>query len=208
MLAQLRPFVYRRYLDYTAFSGLRAMKTLIDAEVARKDLAENLKLGPGGIREIEFSVQLEQLIRGGREPGLREPSLLRALAAAERRGFIAGERARLLRRAWTLLRHVENRVQMYVDAQTHALPAEPLARLRIAQGLDYADAAALDTALAAQRAVVSAAFAPILGGAAPASVPGQDALLALWRDMQSGSATSAELSACALDAEAGAALQA
>ena len=208
LLAQLRPFVYRRYLDYTAFAGLRAMKTLIDAEVARKDLAENLKLGPGGIREIEFSVQLEQLIRGGREPGLREPSLLRALAAAERRGFIAGERARLLRRAWTLLRHVENRVQMYVDAQTHALPAEPLARLRIAQGLDYADAAALDTALAAQRAVVSAAFAPILGGAAPASVPGQDALLALWRDMQSGSATPAELSACALDAEAGAALQA
>ncbi len=208
LLAQLRPFVYRRYLDYTAFAGLRAMKTLIDAEVARKDLAGNLKLGPGGIREIEFSVQLEQLIRGGREAALREPGLLPALLAAERRGFIASARARVLRQAWTLLRHVENRVQMLADAQTHALPDEPLARLRIAQGLGYADDAALDAALAAQRAAVSAAFAPILGGATPASVPGQDALLALWRDMQVGNATAAAISACALDAESGAALQA
>ncbi|EIL95937.1 glutamine synthetase, partial [Rhodanobacter sp. 115] len=64
----LRPFIYRKYLDYTAFAGLREMKSLIDAEVVRKDLADNLKLGPGGIREIEFIVQLTQLIRGGREP--------------------------------------------------------------------------------------------------------------------------------------------
>ncbi|MCB1575910.1 MAG: glutamine-synthetase adenylyltransferase, partial [Xanthomonadales bacterium] len=71
LLATLRPFVFRRYFDYTAFAGLREMKTLIDAEVARKDLAEHIKLGPGGIREIEFIVQLVQLIRGGREPSLR-----------------------------------------------------------------------------------------------------------------------------------------
>lgn len=58
LLATLRPFVFRRYFDYTAFAGMREMKALIDAEVARKDLAENLKLGPGGIREIEFIVQL------------------------------------------------------------------------------------------------------------------------------------------------------
>ena len=64
LLETLRPFVFRRYLDYTAFAGLREMKSLIDAEVARKDLATNLKLGPGGIREIEFVVQLLQLIRG------------------------------------------------------------------------------------------------------------------------------------------------
>ena len=70
----LRPFVYRRYLDYTAFAGLREMKALIDAEVARKDLAGNLKLGPGGIREIEFVVQLTQMIRGGRDPALRAVS--------------------------------------------------------------------------------------------------------------------------------------
>jgi hypothetical protein len=85
----LRPFVYRRYLDYTAFAGLREMKALIAAEVARKDLAQHLKLGPGGIREIEFIVQLLQLIRGGREPGLRERGLLPALAACERIGASA-----------------------------------------------------------------------------------------------------------------------
>ena len=71
LIEMLRPFVYRRYLDYTAFAGLREMKALIDAEVARKDLAQHLKLGPGGIREVEFVVQLLQLIRGGRELGMR-----------------------------------------------------------------------------------------------------------------------------------------
>jgi hypothetical protein len=81
-------FVYRKYLDYTAFAGLREMKALIDAEVARKDLADNLKLGPGGIREIEFIVQLTQLIRGGREPSLRVRGLLPALTACEARGHI------------------------------------------------------------------------------------------------------------------------
>src|SRR5690606_9719919 len=70
LLETLRPFVFRRYLDYGAFAGLREMKALIDAEVARKDLSDHLKLGPGGIREIEFIVQLVQLIRGGREPTL------------------------------------------------------------------------------------------------------------------------------------------
>ena len=88
LIEMLRPFVYRRYLDYTAFAGLREMKALIDAEVARKDLAQHLKLGPGGIREIEFIVQLLQLIRGGREPGLRERGLLPALGACERIGAL------------------------------------------------------------------------------------------------------------------------
>ena len=93
MLDTLRPFVFRRYLDYTAFAGLREMKALIDAEVVRKDLADDLKLGPGGIREIEFIVQLVQLIRGGREPALRARGLLPALAACEQLGFIPTSRA-------------------------------------------------------------------------------------------------------------------
>ena len=67
----LTPFVYRRYLDYGVFEALRQMKTLIAKEVARKDMAENIKLGPGGIREIEFIVQAFQLVRGGRRPELR-----------------------------------------------------------------------------------------------------------------------------------------
>lgn len=77
-LESLRPFVYRRYLDYTALDGLREMKAMIAAEVEKRELADHLKLGPGGIREIEFLVQALQLIHGGREPGLRQRSLLKA----------------------------------------------------------------------------------------------------------------------------------
>ena len=158
----LRPFVYRRYLDYTAFAGLREMKALIDAEVARKDLADNLKLGPGGIREIEFIVQLVQLIRGGREPSLRVRGLLPALAACEARGHIGAERARHLREAYVLLRRVENRVQMLRDAQTHDIPDDALSRERIALSLDYANWDLLNQALASHRAIVSEDFDAVL----------------------------------------------
>jgi glutamate-ammonia-ligase adenylyltransferase len=158
----LRPFVYRKYLDYTAFAGLREMKALIDAEVARKDLADNLKLGPGGIREIEFIVQLVQLIRGGREPSLRVHGLLGALAACEARGHIGAQRARRLREAYALLRRAENRVQMLRDAQTHDIPDDALSRERIALSLDYPDWETLRAALATHRAIVSEEFAAVL----------------------------------------------
>ncbi|MDE3210153.1 MAG: bifunctional [glutamate--ammonia ligase]-adenylyl-L-tyrosine phosphorylase/[glutamate--ammonia-ligase] adenylyltransferase [Pseudomonadota bacterium] len=175
----LRPFVYRKYLDYTAFAGLREMKALIDAEVARKDLADNLKLGPGGIREIEFVVQLVQLIRGGREPSLRVRGLLPALTACEARGHIPAARARLLREAYVLLRRVENRVQMLRDAQTHDIPADALSRERIALSLDYPHWDALNGALATHRAIVSEEFAAVLmpRGSQTASVPVADARL-------------------------------
>ncbi|HTH66905.1 MAG TPA: bifunctional [glutamate--ammonia ligase]-adenylyl-L-tyrosine phosphorylase/[glutamate--ammonia-ligase] adenylyltransferase [Rhodanobacter sp.] len=177
----LRPFVYRKYLDYTAFAGLREMKALIDAEVARKDLADNLKLGPGGIREIEFIVQLTQLIRGGREPSLRVRGLLPALTACEARGHIAAARARMLREAYVLLRRVENRVQMLRDAQTHDIPDDALSRERLALSLDYPGWDALNAALAKHRAIVSEEFAAVLmpqGGRA-ASVPAAD--MVLWQ---------------------------
>src|SRR5581483_3656740 len=100
LLELLRPFVYRRYFDYTALQGLREMKALIDAEVARRDLADHLKLGPGGIREIEFIVQLQQLIRGGRDPALRVQGLLPALEVCARRGYLSSARAKVLREAY------------------------------------------------------------------------------------------------------------
>lgn len=177
----LRPFVYRKYLDYTAFAGLREMKTLIDAEVVRKDLADNLKLGPGGIREIEFIVQLTQLIRAGREPSLRVRGLLRALTACEERGHIGAARARVLREAYVFLRHLENRVQMLRDAQTHDIPDDALSRERIARGLGHPDWDTLETALAAHRAIVSEEFAAVLmpQGGRSASVPPEDK--ALWQ---------------------------
>jgi glutamate-ammonia-ligase adenylyltransferase len=191
----LRPFVYRKYLDYTAFAGLREMKALIDAEVARKDLADNLKLGPGGIREIEFIVQLTQLIRGGREPSLRVRGLLPALAACEARGHIGAARAKVLREAYRCLRRVENRVQMLRDAQTHDLPDDPLSRERIAHGLGHEHWQALEAELAHHRAIVSEEFATVLmpAGGRAARVEVADATL--WQQACAGAPESAALAA-------------
>ncbi|HET7269162.1 MAG TPA: bifunctional [glutamate--ammonia ligase]-adenylyl-L-tyrosine phosphorylase/[glutamate--ammonia-ligase] adenylyltransferase [Oleiagrimonas sp.] len=182
----LRPFVYRRYLDYTAFAGLRDMKALIDAQVARKDLKANLKLGPGGIREIEFVVQLEQLIRGGREPSLRVHGLLPALAACRARGFMPEARAERLREAYLFLRRLENRVQMLRDMQTHDEPEDPLARDRVALGLGYADWSALQEDLSIHRQAVSEEFAAVLvpEGGRHADAPAFDA--ALWHSAETG----------------------
>ncbi len=158
----LRPFVYRRYLDYNALDGLREMKALIDAEVGRRELADNLKLGPGGIREIEFLAQALQLIHGGREPALRQRSLLRALDALRDAGHLSADTVQALGAAYRFLRRLENRVQMLGDQQVHALPDAPLARLRVARGLGYADAASLEVALEAHRNVVSGEFESLL----------------------------------------------
>jgi len=162
LLRTLRPFVYRRYLDYGAIDGLREMKALIAAEVQKRELADDLKLGPGGIREIEFLVQCLQLIRGGREPALRQRSLLPALSALAQAGHVAPATATRLAEAYRYLRRLENRVQMLADQQVHALPEDPLARLRIARGLGYPDTAAMQAELDGHRAVVAGEFAGLL----------------------------------------------
>ncbi|MBS0462101.1 MAG: bifunctional [glutamate--ammonia ligase]-adenylyl-L-tyrosine phosphorylase/[glutamate--ammonia-ligase] adenylyltransferase [Proteobacteria bacterium] len=161
LLTTLRPFVYRRYLDYTALDGLREMKAAIAAD-ERRELTDHLKLGPGGIREIEFLVQALQLIRGGREPALRNRSLLPALAALAAGGHLPEATAAALAGAYRFLRRLENRVQMFADQQVHALPDDPLIARRIALGLGYADVTAMRTELDAQRAVVSAEFERLL----------------------------------------------
>ncbi|MGV8960034.1 MAG: bifunctional [glutamate--ammonia ligase]-adenylyl-L-tyrosine phosphorylase/[glutamate--ammonia-ligase] adenylyltransferase [Stenotrophomonas sp.] len=170
-LQTLRPFVYRRYLDYSALDGLREMKAAIAAEVARKDMFDDIKRGPGGIREIEFLAQALQLIRGGREPELRERRLLPALRALTAAGQMTASDADDLIAAYRCLRRLENRLQMLRDAQTHSLPAEALDRARIAYGLGYCDWQALQQALQAQRDRVSTEFAALLaprrGQAAP-----------------------------------------
>ncbi|HEV2606748.1 MAG TPA: glutamine-synthetase adenylyltransferase, partial [Xanthomonadaceae bacterium] len=146
LLGTLRPFVYRRYLDYSALDGLREMKALIAAD-ERRELSDHLKLGPGGIREIEFLVQALQLIRGGREPSLRTPSLLPALHALAAAGHLTEATSARLAQAYRFLRQLENRVQMVADLQVHALPDDAFARQRIAFGLGYTDVAALRTDL-------------------------------------------------------------
>jgi glutamate-ammonia-ligase adenylyltransferase len=162
LLETLRPFVYRRYLDYSALDGLREMKALIAAEVQRRELAEDLKLGPGGIREVEFLVQALQLIRAGREPALRHRSLLPALSALAAAGHVAAATAQRLAAAYRFLRRLENRVQMLADQQVHALPDDALARARIARALAFPDEAALLAELDGHRAVVAEEFSGLL----------------------------------------------
>src|SRR5690606_27610949 len=176
----LRPFVYRRYLDYGALDGLRAMKAMIAAEVARKELAHDIKRGPGGIREVEFHAQALQLIRGGREPALRERRLLPALRALRDAGHVPAETEAALVEAYRFLRRVENRLQMLRDAQTHALPESALERERLALGLGYADWNALHTALQQQRDRVAGEFADRLAQRARQPYVACD-LAAYWR---------------------------
>ncbi|AMJ56393.1 MULTISPECIES: bifunctional [glutamate--ammonia ligase]-adenylyl-L-tyrosine phosphorylase/[glutamate--ammonia-ligase] adenylyltransferase [Stenotrophomonas] len=183
-LETLRPFVYRRYLDFTALDGLREMKAAITAEVARKDRLDDIKRGPGGIREIEFLAQALQLIRGGREPALRERRLLPALRALVEGAQMAASDGEDLIQAYRFLRRVENRLQMLRDAQTHCLPNDALDRTRIALGLGHASWDALLAALDQQRARVGVEFdallAPRRGQAAP------DALSSYWRVLPGG----------------------
>lgn len=161
-LVALRPFIYRRYLDFGALDGLRAMKAAITAEVARQDLADDIKRGPGGIREIEFLAQALQLIHGGRDASLRERRLLPALRALRDAHQVAPETHDALVAAYRYLRRLENRLQMLRDAQTHRLPDDPVDRARIAAGLRYADWDELRAALDAQRAIVMAEFGALL----------------------------------------------
>ena len=124
--ALLRPFVYRRYLDFSAIDSLRKMKGLITQEVRRRKLTDNIKLGAGGIREVEFVVQSFQLIRGGREPALRQQSLFAAIETLYELGQLEYLAVDELKKSYILLRRVENLLQAINDEQTQTLPSEAL----------------------------------------------------------------------------------
>jgi [glutamine synthetase] adenylyltransferase / [glutamine synthetase]-adenylyl-L-tyrosine phosphorylase len=134
----LRPFVFRRYLDFGLFDALRDMKTRISSEVQRRELRDNIKLGRGGIREIEFVVQCMQLLRGGADPRLREPGLPAALARLDETGQLPAGAVEELRAAWRFLRMTENRLQAWQDRQTHELPRDDAGQLRLAFAMGFA----------------------------------------------------------------------
>ena len=164
--AAIRPFVYRRYLDYGVFDSLREMKALMEREMQRRELADHVKLGPGGIREIEFIVQALQLTRGGRDRRLQTPSLLAALARLAESRLLPGAAVAQLRAAYVYLRRLENRLQMLADAQVHRLPAEALARARIALAMGAPDWTSLCAELDQHRACVAQQFRLVTLGAA------------------------------------------
>ncbi|HFE37607.1 MAG TPA: bifunctional [glutamate--ammonia ligase]-adenylyl-L-tyrosine phosphorylase/[glutamate--ammonia-ligase] adenylyltransferase [Gammaproteobacteria bacterium] len=131
------PFVYRRYLDFPAFSSMREMKQLIDAEARRKGAERNIKLGPGGIREIEFIGQVFQLIRGGRSPRLQQRGILVILSSLCEMGLISKKMLCELREAYLFLRKTENTLQAYAEQQTHVLPDDALPQMRLAYALGF-----------------------------------------------------------------------
>ena len=163
LAAIVTPFVFRKYLDYDAYEGLRDIHRQIREQGKRRDYAANVKLGPGGIREIEFIVQALQIVRGGREPALRARGTLPALAAIAERGLMPAGAAEALRAAYLFLRNVEHRLQ-YRDDCADADAADRGRRARGARAASgFADTAAFDAALAAHRDAVAAQFAAMFG---------------------------------------------
>jgi glutamate-ammonia-ligase adenylyltransferase len=135
----LRPFVYRRYLDFSAIEALRTMKQLIQQEVRRKGMADNIKLGSGGIREVEFIAQAFQLIHGGRDLSLQQRPLLKVLSTLEGQGYLPPAVVSELREGYEFLRYTEHAIQAIADRQTQMLPDGAQDQARIAFMLGFAD---------------------------------------------------------------------
>jgi glutamate-ammonia-ligase adenylyltransferase len=179
----VRPFVYRRYLDFGVFESLREMKALIEKEVARRDLADHVKLGPGGIREIEFIVQAFQLIRGGQDRRMQTQSLLSVIPQLAGGKLLPARVAQELEAAYLFLRRLENRLQMMADGQTHNIPADPLARARIAAAMDFQNWETCAAELELHRARVTRAFQEVMFArheAASAEMPGVNGIAEAW----------------------------
>jgi glutamate-ammonia-ligase adenylyltransferase len=138
LMQRVHPFVYRRYIDFTAIEALQEMHASVTEDAKRRDRLDDIKRGPGGIREIEFLAQCFQLLRGGREPALQTPSLSHALAGIEELGLLDRATAADIRRDYVYLRRLENRIQALRDQQTHTVPGgEDL--LRVARAMGHRD---------------------------------------------------------------------
>jgi glutamate-ammonia-ligase adenylyltransferase len=178
--AMLKPFVYRRYIDYSAIESLRRMKQLIEQENRRRNRVNNIQLGAGGIREVEFIVQTLQLIRGGRIPSLQQSSILQALAALVQEGLLQPQAAFELTGAYLWLRRVEHHLQGMDDQQTQTLPDDSLAQQRLCAALQLADWPALLSQTEQAMAVIHQQFRQVI--AQEEQVESQQLLLArmLW----------------------------
>ena len=158
-----RPFVYRKYLDFGAFGSMRDLHAQIRREVARKDMADNIKLGPGGIREIEFIAQVFQLIRGGRLPALQQRPTRVLLEELAEHGLVPELQAAEMDATYVFLRNLEHRLQYLDDAQTQRLPHGAEDRLRIARSMGYADWEGMEAHLNSLRRKIAGYFEQVFG---------------------------------------------
>ncbi len=159
----LRPFVFRRYIDFSAIQSLRRMKSMISSEVRRRGLTNNIKLGAGGIREIEFIAQVFQLIRGGREPSLRHRGLLKTLQAIDELGLLEKQDVNDLTQAYYFLRRLENLLQALADKQTQTLPDKHEDQLRLAYAMGSKSWDELYQQVQLHMTNVHAVFADLIG---------------------------------------------
>ncbi|MBV7478057.1 bifunctional [glutamate--ammonia ligase]-adenylyl-L-tyrosine phosphorylase/[glutamate--ammonia-ligase] adenylyltransferase [Pseudomonas sp. PDM31] len=194
----LRPFVYRRYLDFSAIEALRTMKQLIQQEVRRKGMADNIKLGSGGIREVEFIAQAFQLIHGGRDLSLQQRPLLKVLGTLEGQGYLPPAVISELREGYEFLRYTEHAIQAIADRQTQMLPDGEQDQARIAFMLGFADWPAFHQQLMYWRGRVAWHFAQVIAdpdeeqGAESEVVVGGE-WLPLWEQSQDEEAACRQL---------------
>jgi glutamate-ammonia-ligase adenylyltransferase len=171
-LEEIRPFVWRRHLDFAAIADIRAMKLRMDAQkgtrigafgtASGQILGHDLKLGEGGIREVEFCAVTLQLVWGGRNPALRVPGTLAALQAQAAHGHLTGARLAVLTEAYLFLRQAEHRLQMVADRQTHSLPETAAGMARFAIFMGFPDAESFATVALGHLRRVHAVFTGLL----------------------------------------------
>lgn len=176
---QLKPFVYRRYLDYGALDSLRKMKRLIEREVRQQGRYDDIKLGAGGIREIEFIVQVYQLVHGGQQVSLQQPNLLTVLPELGRLGLMPSRLMDELSSAYRFLRRTEHHLQAWQDQQTQQLPDHQEAQARLAYSLGFTQLSAYQNQLTYHRERVHYQFQQLI------SLPEDESSIADSVDQQS-----------------------
>ncbi len=154
----LRPFVYRKYIDFSSLDSLRELKTMIHAEVVKKEMHDNIKLGRGGIREIEFIIQVFQLINGGRDKNLQSQSLLKTLQVCTKNNYLSEQESSSLKSAYIFLRKAENRIQEWNDQQIHDLPKNEQQQQVLATTMGYEDYSQFNVVLEEHRQFVQQQF--------------------------------------------------
>ena len=199
LLSLLRPFVYRRYLDFSAIEALRTMKQLIQQEVRRKGMADNIKLGAGGIREVEFIAQAFQLIHGGRDLSLQQRPLLKVLATLEGQGYLPEAVVSELREGYEFLRYTEHAIQAIADRQTQMLPDTEQDQARIAFMMGFENWAAFHEQLMAWRGRIDWHFRQVIADPDEEEVIDEGEMivggewLPLWEEVQDDAAACVQL---------------
>ncbi|WP_369584566.1 bifunctional [glutamate--ammonia ligase]-adenylyl-L-tyrosine phosphorylase/[glutamate--ammonia-ligase] adenylyltransferase [Kingella oralis] len=178
--ALVRPFVFRKYLDYNAYHAMRALHRQIKQEVQKRGMEHNIKLGAGGIREIEFIAQIFQMIRGGQNPGLQLKGTQETLAKLGETGILPEDTVARLLAAYRFLRDTEHRLQYWDDQQTQTLPDNPEQQTQLAISMGFADYTAFLGSLKTQRDFVNQQFNQILNPPEQPDSEAQHPLAELW----------------------------